>query len=255
MQAPRSENSPDFQEPAEAPWHWSCVSPDPMNPGLINRRQAQVAAAHRSPIPDRVSHLRALARGRRVLDLGVVDHTVDTERSERWLHGQLVEVAGTALGIDVVADEVERLSQRGYHVTCMDVTTGELPDGEWDLIVAGELVEHLGRPGRLFDAAAALLARDGKFVLTSPNPYAAWRIVQNLRGRPFENVDHALLLSPWGIAELADRAGLRLHSYRGIAARPIGRKARLLDWAVRRRLLPVVPESTCESLLYEVVRT
>jgi SAM-dependent methyltransferase len=225
-----------------------------MDPGVIAQRQTLLRAARRDPVPDRVAYLRTFATGKRVLDLGVVDHSSNTERSEHWLHAQLADVADDVLGIDIIPDEIERLSDRGFNVACMDVTAGDLPTGTWDVIVAGELVEHLGSPGGLFDAAAALLADDGTFILTSPNPYAPWRVYQNLRGRPYENTDHALLLSPWGITELAERSGLRLRSFRGIGARPDGWKARLVDTAIRRRWLPFVPETTCESLIYEVVR-
>lgn len=249
-----TEMEPKTTSPENPLRHWSDFTADPMDHSLIAGRQKQLDAARRPPVPDRASYLRSLARGRRVLDLGVVDHTSDTERSDRWLHGQLAEVAGTLLGVDIVADEVESLVQKGFDVRCMDVTAGELPKGKWDLVVAGELIEHLGSPGGLFDAAEALMDDGATFVLTSPNPYAPWRVYQNLRGRPYENMDHALLLSPWGIAELAERAGLQLRSFRGIAARPIGWKARWFDAMVRRGWLPFVRETTCESLLYEVVR-
>jgi len=240
--------------PTHEPLRWSDFALDPMESRVIERRQALLAAARQAPVPDRIAYLRSLASGKRVLDLGVVDHTSRTDRSEWWLHGQLAEVAGELLGIDIVADEIELLKQKGFNVACMDVTAGMLPEGTWDLIVAGELVEHLGSPGGLFEAASALLAEDGTFVLTSPNPYAPWRVYQNLRGRPYENADHALLLSSWGITELAERSGLRLRSFRGIGARPVGWKARCLDTAVQRRWLPFVPEATCESLIYEIVR-
>jgi 2-polyprenyl-3-methyl-5-hydroxy-6-metoxy-1,4-benzoquinol methylase len=226
-----------------------------MDPIVIGRRQAILRSARRPPIPDRLAYLLELAEGRRVLDLGVVDHTSQSDRRDHWLHGQLAKVAGTILGIDIIENEVELLRQRGFAVECMDVTAGELPEGEWDLIVAGELVEHLACPGGLFDAAASLLAENGRFILSSPNPYALWRVVQNLRNRPYENADHSLLLSPWGIVELAERAGLRLRSFRGIGSRPEGWKALLVDSAVRHRLLPLVPETTCESLIYEVARS
>lgn len=234
--------------------HWSDLADDPMDPTLIESRQKLLRHVRADPIPDRVAHLQSLARGKKVLDLGVVDHTSDSDRRDHWLHGQLRDVAGELLGIDIVADEVDKLRQQGYRVECMDVTAGERPEGRWDLIVAGELVEHLGSPGGLFDAAADLLDDDGVFVLTTPNPYAPWRVVQHLRGRPYENADHALLLDGWGIAELAERAGLRLTAIRGLAGAPVGWKARVLDALVRRRLIPVIPETTCESILYELVR-
>jgi SAM-dependent methyltransferase len=233
---------------------WTDIAADPMDPRVIAQRRSVVDAARRAPVPDRAAYLCALAQGKRVLDVGVVDHTSASERSERWLHGRLAAVAGEILGVDIVAEEVEVLRERGYNVVCLDITGGELPDGPFDLIVAGELIEHLGSPASLFDAAAQLLTEHGRLVLSTPNPYAAWRVYQNMSGRTSDNVDHALLLNAWGIAELAERAGLRLDSFRGISAPPVGWKAKLFNRALGLRVLPFVPESVCESVLYDIVR-
>ena len=239
---------------SQAPQRWFEVAADPMDPRVVSGRRAAVDAARRDPLPGRIDRLRALARGRRVLDVGAVDHTTDNDRRQWWLHGHLAEVAAEIVGVDIVATEIERLCALGYDVRHMDLTSGDRPEGVFDLIVAGELVEHLDRPTALFEAAAELLTPDGRLVLTTPNPYACWRVFQNLRGRPVENVDHALLLSPWGLIELAERAGLVLDRFSGIAAQPVGWKARLVDAAVRYRVLPFVRESICESIMYEVVR-
>lgn len=109
--------------------HWSELAPDPMDPEAIAQRQESLSAARRAPIPDRVKYLQALVSGKRVLDLGVVDHSSNTDRSPHWLHARLVAVAGDVLGIDIIADEIDRLSDRGFNVACMDVTKGELPGG------------------------------------------------------------------------------------------------------------------------------
>jgi 2-polyprenyl-3-methyl-5-hydroxy-6-metoxy-1,4-benzoquinol methylase len=224
-----------------------------MEPRVIRWRQATIEAARRPAVADRIDYLCSLAKGRRVLDIGVVDHTSDSDRAGRWLHGSLVDAAADILGLDILADEVELLRKRGYNVRCMDVTGAERPEGTFDLIVAGEVIEHLGSPHGLLQAGAELLAPGGRLVLSTPNPYAAWRVAQNLRGRPYENVDHALLLTAWGVAELAERAGLHLDSFRGVAVTPVGWKARLMDGLVRKRVIPLVRETTCESILYELV--
>ena len=235
--------------------HWSTFASDPMDPAAISHRRSAINAARRPTITDRTSFLRDSVRGRRLLDIGVVDHALISNRSDRWLHGQLAEVAAWSLGVDVLDEPVRQLREQGYNVECIDITAGGRPDGAFDVIVAGEVAEHLGNVGGLFDAAADLLAPAGRFLLTTPNPFAIWRVYQHLRGRPHENVDHVTYLGAWGVAELADRAGLRLLSFRGIAPLyPVGRKAKLVSWGHRRRLLRFVPEALAESILYELVR-
>lgn len=236
--------------------HWSAIANDPMDAKVIDRRRAVVDAARRPPVTDRTAFLCDLARGKRLLDIGVVDHSLGSARSADWLHGRLAEVAEDSLGVDVLPEPIKCLRDRGYKVECLDVTIGGRPEGRFDVIVAGEVIEHLGNVGGLFDAASDLLSENGTFVITTPNPFAAWRVYQHLRGKPYENVDHVTYLSAWGIAELAERAGLHLRSFRGIAPQHlVGRKAQVFAWAVRRRLLPLVPESVTESIIYEIERS
>jgi 2-polyprenyl-3-methyl-5-hydroxy-6-metoxy-1,4-benzoquinol methylase len=224
-----------------------------MDPVAIERRRAVVDAARRPPINDRTALLRDAVRGKRLLDIGVVDHSLGGERSGRWLHGQLAAEAASSLGVDILEEQVAEIRALGYQVECIDVTSGGRPAGTFDVIVAGEVIEHVGNIGGLFDAASDLLAPGGTFLLTTPNPFAAWRVYQHLRGRPHENVDHVSYFSAWGIAELADRAGLQLRSFRGIVANEqTGRKAKLMAWLMRRRLVRFVPEAMAESILYEM---
>lgn len=234
--------------------HWSDLASDPMDPFLLRMRRSEIDRARRPPVARRVEYLCALVAGKKVLDVGIVDHLLESDRAENWLHGQLASVAETILGVDVLADAVQKLAERGYNVACLDLTNDDLPDEDFDVIIAGELIEHLGRPGELFSAAARLLRPGGRLVLTTPNPFAIWRCYQHLLGRPNENVDHVAFFSPGEIIELAARAGMRLDSFRGAQTPMPGAKASFVQWAARHRLLPFTSESACESLLYEVIR-
>jgi hypothetical protein len=50
-----------------------------------------------------------LARGKRILDVGMVEHFLDASSSKRWLHGRLCEVAQKCVGVDVLTEELEQL--------------------------------------------------------------------------------------------------------------------------------------------------
>lgn len=157
-----------------------------------------------------VSH----CRDRRVLDLGCADHQVDAV-DDLWLHKHIVEVARSCLGADVDAGGVAEMQARGYNAVVADITNEadlrSLADrGPFDIVVAGEVIEHLSCPRAVFDAAAAVLPAGGQLLLTSPNPYAPWRARAGLTGRVWENVDHVTYLFPSGVAELASRSGFTL---------------------------------------------
>ena len=212
--------------------------------------------AHREPVESRVGYLRSLATNRSVLDIGVVEHDASNEQSGRWLHRQISEVAATCLGVDVLCGQVEVLRDRGYNVICRDVMAEPL-DQQFDVIIAGELIEHLGSPGSLFDAAAGMLEPHGRLVLTTPNPYMLHRVWKRLRGRFQDSVDHAVLLDAGNLAELAGRSGLQLESWRGILLKDLPGWRNKVASAARALMRATVfaDEIACDSIIYEFVLT
>ena len=95
--------------------------------------------------------------------------------------------------------------------------------GPFDVIVAGELIEHVGSIDMLFEVARDLLSPTGEMILTTPNPWAPARVAAGQRGEVWENADHILFAFPSGVAELAERHGLGArrgcdHDVAGLAA-------------------------------------
>jgi SAM-dependent methyltransferase len=131
----------------------------------------------------------------------------------RWIHARLAEVAEHCVGVDVLSDGVAEMRRRGFDAVCQDLAAGagELSAaGPFDVIVAGELIEHVEAIGMVFEAAHQLLTPAGQLILTTPNPYAPDRVRAAQLGIVWENVDHIFYAFPSGIAELADRHGLVL---------------------------------------------
>lgn len=233
---------------------WTELSWDPNAPEVLAHREALLQATHRPPIDHRVTHLRQLATSKRVLDIGVVEHDAISEQSDRWLHRHLVEVAASCRGVDVLEDGVAALRDKGYDVVCHDVIASPLPE-RFDLIVAGDVIEHVGNPEGLMRAAREMLAPGGRFVLTTPNPYMLHRVVHHLRGRFPDSVDHVLLLSPSNLAELGERVGLRLDAWCGVTLKDLPGWRNRIATTGRRVLIRLggAPELACDTLVYEFV--
>jgi 2-polyprenyl-3-methyl-5-hydroxy-6-metoxy-1,4-benzoquinol methylase len=231
---------------------WHEISQDPNSPEVIARREQDVRAARARPVAERTAYLSDLVRGKRLLDLGVVDHFAG---SGQHLHRQLAGAAVESLGIDVVPDGIEALRREGFNVRTCDITRDAI-DGAFDVIVAGELIEHLGRPEALFQIARRNLAPGGRLVLTTPNPYYLGRIRDSLLGRSRENADHVSLWSPSGIAEMAEREGLRLDRYRGVSIS----KTRTVMGKLLLRLGPLLDrlskgsDALCSTFIFECVK-
>jgi len=197
-----------------------------------------------------------MAKNKNVLDVGVVNHIAESAEDPDWLHGRLLAVASRCFGVDIAAEGIRKLLEKGYNVALCDITSeqGENITDRFDLIICGELIEHLGNPSRLFDAARRLLVPGGSLVLTTPNPFYLGRIFRHLFNASCENVDHVTMLFASGVAELADRAGLELKSYRGIYPEPVTKKRKLflpVKWMVQAT---TNNEAACESIVYECIR-
>ena len=168
-----------------------------------------------------------------ILDVGCARH--DTERRRRGnLHDELVRKADRVVGIDRVEDEIRAMSENGYDVVIGDAERlDELHvDAEFDVVVAGELIEHLSNPGLFLDGARSIIGSEGRLLLSTPNPHAIVYTKKAILGQD-NNVEHTCWFDEQFIKQLADRHGWTLAdlSYRP----PTGGLSRLA-WSLSQRL-------------------
>ena len=218
---------------------WSDVADDPNDPRALARRARTLREAWREPVADRSAFIVERCRGRRVLDIGCVAHDVERMASPDWLHGQVAAAAETCLGVDVLPDGVDAMRRAGFDAVTHDLTDGPGPvaeRGPFDVIVAGELIEHVPSMDMLFTTARDLLSEAGELIITTPNPWAPHRVAAGQRGDCWENADHILFAFPSGVAELAERHGLVLAEATTTTAERQPRGPRAMVRRVRRRL-------------------
>lgn len=212
---------------------WATISEDPNSEAVRSARWAKgrhlVAPAnvHRT----RDSVFLGAAAGRRVLDVGCVDHVGQEAAVGRpWLHAEVVRVADFVLGLDVLEDQVAKLRDRGFNVEAADVSNGRVvSDHPFEVVLAGEVIEHVEDPGALLRGLAANVADDGEVLVSTPNPFAPHRSRLGRRMVAWENADHLFYLFPYGMMELGERAGLQLA---GITSCNHHRSLRSLPFAI-----------------------
>jgi 2-polyprenyl-3-methyl-5-hydroxy-6-metoxy-1,4-benzoquinol methylase len=238
---------------------WHSYSQDPNAPEVIKLRKEAIANIRTGRlIKSRVQYLCELAAGKAVLDIGVVNHTTSAADSPEWLHANLKRRAARCLGVDVLELEIANLRKRGFDVLCADVTREPLPM-KFDLIIAGEVLEHLDAPGMFMKHCSAMLVPGGRLAITVPNPWYANVILANLLEHSCfsDSADHVAWYEPWTLYELAQRYNLELVSVAGI------RETYAKGWKGKvffagRPLLVHLGLSTqlfAKSSLYEFIRT
>ncbi|HEY7052602.1 MAG TPA: methyltransferase domain-containing protein [Mycobacterium sp.] len=204
---------------------WRDAGNHPNAIGPMKYRHSQLTRAASSFRASRIGVVRHYANGKKVLDLGCVSHnfSVRSGGKARWLHAHVVEAAAECVGADYDLAGVKEMNAAGYDVVHVDIEgdlTPIIERGPFDVVIAGELIEHLPAPQRLLSAAREVLRPKGKLVITTPNPYALHRVRAGMRGVTWENVDHVQYLFPSGIAEMADRTGMELTRFGTVGAPP-----------------------------------
>ena len=164
-----------------------------------------------------ISHISAEDR---VLDIGCVQHTLEGRDWKNppfglFLHADLARHAKEVIGLDIIEEEVERMSHAGYDVRVGDAQAFDF-DETFDAIVAGELIEHLENPGKFLECCREHLSEDGVVILTTPNPHNLQFSLWALFGKAV-NEEHTLWLDHDVMETLAQRAGLSLTDYEYIA--------------------------------------
>ncbi len=152
---------------------------------------------------DKSSFISELVEGRDVLDCGCVG-----DRDEDLLVHELIRSkAGSCVGVDVNEGKIRGLKARGFDVLCQDVEKLDLKK-KFDVVFAGELLEHLNDSGLFLEKAREHLKKDGRILLTTPNPYYLTMIFRNLLGiRVLVNPEHTCWFTPETLKTLLEKAG------------------------------------------------
>ena len=155
--------------------------------------------------------------GRRVLDLGCRDGAL----SATYAQGNEI------VGVDADREALAEAEQLGIETHWADLDDS-LPFGDesFDVVVAGELLEHLRDPRRVVADVRRVLRPGGTFVASVPNAYRLKNRVRFALGRkPEEDPTHLQMFAPSDVRTLL--AGFdepRLHF---IAGRLVPLHARL----------------------------
>lgn len=158
-----------------------------------------------------------LVTGRTVLDCGGVDHDAFDAKQARgdWLHALAAARAKSTLGVDILAENVARINAQGrYRFVVADAENLPFRE-EFEVVLAGELIEHLHNPGRFLASAWRALTPGGTLILTTPNAHRLSSLLSILqRGRELIHPEHVSLFSPSSLSCLVERHGFRITDLR-----------------------------------------
>lgn len=153
----------------------------------------------------KISFVMDRVKDKDVLDLGCVMHKPENYKSGFWLHKAIRKVAKSVTGLDRDAEGVAYLNDRGFNLIVADATDFELGKS-FDVLVAGDIIEHLNNVGNFLACAHKHLRDDGMLIVTTPTPFY-WRsmLKQILFGKVDPNTEHTCWFCWQTLKEIARR--------------------------------------------------
>ncbi len=143
-------------------------------------------------VVDRVDEIVRLCRGKTVLNVGMGGYVDDPGETRFWVenllpHSVHLRAAGVAkelVGLDINPGAIEAMREAvpGEYIRG-DITSADLHpelEGRFELVVFGEILEHLDDFRRAFSNIRHYLGEDGRVVVSTINAFGAEPIVKML---------------------------------------------------------------------------
>jgi hypothetical protein len=148
-------------------------------------------------VSDREAFFMEICRDKVVLHLGCADaiHLKKHAEIGRHLHILINSVARRVYGVDINQYAIKQLrSQYGLsNLYVADVETLNIDFNEdFDIIIAGELLEHLNNPGLFLDSIKSYMSNQTLLICTTPNLLSLKCFLHNVVGNQAIHPDHSI---------------------------------------------------------------
>jgi len=158
-----------------------------------------------------------------ILDVGCVSNKQAATVNDNWLHGAICKKCPNVLGIDIETSGLSRLRRIGYNVRKIDCERMNL-GSTFDIIIAGELLEHLSNPGTFLEKVKKHLKPKGKFIISVPNAYCYYNILSIIfRSKVPIHEQHKCWYDTATIKNLLKTHGFLVHKFKFLPIPNTGR--------------------------------
>lgn len=144
---------------------------------------------NRFEIVQRQKLIKELCVDKKVLHLGCTNYpyTLDAIENNMLMHTDLEEIASEVFGFDYDQAGLDILASNGsqnlFRADLEKLEEVEI-DQTFDVIVAGEVIEHLNNPGLFLEGIKRFMTSETRLVITTVNAYCGLRFFQyGLRGK------------------------------------------------------------------------
>lgn len=192
---------------------WKKISEDPNDFEAQNQVHKYLQGIRQLEDYNHMDWLLTKVVGKSCLDIGAVEHDLSYTEKPHWKHKLISEHASKVVGIDILDEYVDELKKRGFDIRLCDATSEEYLGEKFDVIIIGDVIEHVENPVKLLRFALRHLEPGGEIIATTPNPYYTYHLKKFAKDKPFVNLDHIYWYTPTMALDLARRADCTLKTY------------------------------------------
>ncbi|MGH9890790.1 MAG: class I SAM-dependent methyltransferase [bacterium] len=132
------------------------------------------------------------------------------------MHQRIEDVAKEVIGIDVSAEAIGFLRAAGMSTVYLgdaEKLSAAPLRGAFDVVVAGELMEHLENPGCFLEGVRGVLTRGGSLLVTTANALSVLGAMRAMLGREIVHPEHTFYFSQRTLSELCSRYDFKCVEY------------------------------------------
>ena len=127
------------------------------------------------------------------------------------LHQSIKPVCRSLTGVDSDAEGIRLMEQEGFTVRCDDITSMDLKR-TFDVIIAGEVIEHVVNPGLALVNLGKHLRHQARLIVTTCNPFYYRQQSKILRHGSIQvHRDHVAWYDPLTMIVMLKGAGFSVH--------------------------------------------
>ncbi len=155
-----------------------------------------------------------ICRGKKILHLGCADMPRSLQGPSDLLHVKLAKITSCnkLWGLDSSEEGCQILRKMGFdRVIHGDVEqlNMKLAQQNFDIILAGEIIEHLSNPGIFIRNLISLMKNQTNLILTTPNAFSFKRFLYSMIRREKVHYDHNFYFSYQTIKHLLESFDLK----------------------------------------------
>lgn len=171
-----------------------------------------------SKVVNRIQEILRLCTNKKILHLGCADMPFTLERGENLLHRQLLRVVTPDLlwGIDSSLEGITLLKKMGFANVLhgnVESLSKELKKEQFDIILAGEIIEHLENPGKFLESLKSIMCENSKLIISTVNATSIKQFIHALLRREKVHPDHNYYFSYWTLKQLLGKYQLKSEVY------------------------------------------